>query len=152
MLLKLLTEMAADTGAIGIRIGREHQHAGLTETAHSPADVDWRLGPPERRAACCCLPHTCLPVYRGLLKITATVRNVHAPPSRCRFRCGSTSDGHGTPRSVSSRAIPAMLGPANRCANIHCTCGPVAGSGSNRSSRRPQRACARFGCGPASTS
>jgi heat-inducible transcriptional repressor len=33
VLLKLLTEMAADTGAIGIRIGREHQHAGLTETA-----------------------------------------------------------------------------------------------------------------------
>jgi heat-inducible transcriptional repressor len=33
VLLKLLTEMAADTGAIGIRIGREHQHVGLTETA-----------------------------------------------------------------------------------------------------------------------
>jgi heat-inducible transcriptional repressor len=33
VLLKLLTEMAADTGAIGVRIGREHQHAGLTETA-----------------------------------------------------------------------------------------------------------------------
>ena len=33
VLLKLLTEMAADTGSIGIRIGREHQHAGLTETA-----------------------------------------------------------------------------------------------------------------------
>ena len=68
------------------------------------------------------------------------------------FRCGSTSDGHGTPRSVSSRAMPAMLRPVNRCANIHCTCGPVTGSRSNRCSRRPQRACARFGCGPASTS
>ena len=33
VLLKLLTEMAADTGVIGVRIGREHQHAGLTETA-----------------------------------------------------------------------------------------------------------------------
>jgi heat-inducible transcriptional repressor len=33
VLLKLLTEMAADSGAVGIRIGREHQHAGLTETA-----------------------------------------------------------------------------------------------------------------------
>jgi heat-inducible transcriptional repressor len=33
VLLKLLTEMAADTGVIGIRIGREHHHAGLTETA-----------------------------------------------------------------------------------------------------------------------
>ena len=33
VLLKLLTEMAADTGAIGVRIGREHQHVGLTETA-----------------------------------------------------------------------------------------------------------------------
>jgi heat-inducible transcriptional repressor len=33
VLLKLLTEMAADTGSIGVRIGREHQHAGLTETA-----------------------------------------------------------------------------------------------------------------------
>jgi heat-inducible transcriptional repressor len=33
VLLKLLTEMAADTGGIGVRIGREHQHAGLTETA-----------------------------------------------------------------------------------------------------------------------
>jgi heat-inducible transcriptional repressor len=33
VLLKLLTEMAADSGGIGVRIGREHQHAGLTETA-----------------------------------------------------------------------------------------------------------------------
>ncbi|MGZ4603901.1 MAG: heat-inducible transcriptional repressor HrcA [Kineosporiaceae bacterium] len=33
VLLKLLTEMAADTGVIGVRIGREHKHAGLTETA-----------------------------------------------------------------------------------------------------------------------
>jgi len=33
VLLKLLTEMAADTGGIGVRIGREHQHVGLTETA-----------------------------------------------------------------------------------------------------------------------
>jgi heat-inducible transcriptional repressor len=33
VLLKLLTEMAADTGVIGVRIGREHQHRGLTETA-----------------------------------------------------------------------------------------------------------------------
>jgi heat-inducible transcriptional repressor len=33
VLLKLLTEMAADTGVIGVRIGHEHQHAGLTETA-----------------------------------------------------------------------------------------------------------------------
>ncbi len=33
VLLKLLTEMAADSGGVGIRIGREHQHAGLTETA-----------------------------------------------------------------------------------------------------------------------
>jgi len=33
VLLKLLTEMAADTGGIGVRIGHEHQHAGLTETA-----------------------------------------------------------------------------------------------------------------------
>jgi heat-inducible transcriptional repressor len=33
VLLKLLTEMAADTGGIGVRIGREHQHVGLYETA-----------------------------------------------------------------------------------------------------------------------
>jgi heat-inducible transcriptional repressor len=33
VLLKLLTEMAADSCGIGFRIGREHQHAGLTETA-----------------------------------------------------------------------------------------------------------------------
>jgi heat-inducible transcriptional repressor len=33
VLLKLLTEMAADTGVIGVRIGHEHHHAGLTETA-----------------------------------------------------------------------------------------------------------------------
>ncbi len=33
VLLKLLTEMAADTGAVGVRIGHENQHAGLTETA-----------------------------------------------------------------------------------------------------------------------
>jgi heat-inducible transcriptional repressor len=33
VLLKLLTEMAADTGVIGVRIGRENKHAGLTETA-----------------------------------------------------------------------------------------------------------------------
>jgi len=53
--------------------------AGLTETAHSPVDIDWRLRPPERRPACCCMR---LPVYRGLLKITATVRDAHTPPSR----------------------------------------------------------------------
>jgi heat-inducible transcriptional repressor len=33
VLLKLLTEMAADTGVIAVRIGRENTHAGLTETA-----------------------------------------------------------------------------------------------------------------------
>ncbi len=33
VLLKLLTEMAADTGAVGVRIGHENQHAGLTEAA-----------------------------------------------------------------------------------------------------------------------
>jgi len=33
VLLKLLTEMAADTGAVGVRIGHENRHAGLTETA-----------------------------------------------------------------------------------------------------------------------
>jgi heat-inducible transcriptional repressor len=33
VLLKLLTELAADTGGIGVRIGREHQHVGLYETA-----------------------------------------------------------------------------------------------------------------------
>jgi heat-inducible transcriptional repressor len=33
VLLKLLTEMAADTGVIGVRIGHEHHHAGFTETA-----------------------------------------------------------------------------------------------------------------------
>jgi heat-inducible transcriptional repressor len=33
VLLKLLTEMAADTGVIGVRIGRENKHAGLAETA-----------------------------------------------------------------------------------------------------------------------
>ncbi len=33
VLLKLLTEMAADTGGVGVRIGRENHHAGLTETA-----------------------------------------------------------------------------------------------------------------------
>ena len=33
VLLKLLTEMAADTGVIGVRIGRENQYAGLAETA-----------------------------------------------------------------------------------------------------------------------
>jgi heat-inducible transcriptional repressor len=33
VLLKLLTEMAADTGAVGVRIGHENQHAGLAEAA-----------------------------------------------------------------------------------------------------------------------
>jgi heat-inducible transcriptional repressor len=33
VLLKLLTEMAADTGGVGVRIGRENHHAGLAETA-----------------------------------------------------------------------------------------------------------------------
>src|SRR4051794_34343265 len=43
--------------------------ARASPTAHSPADIDRRLGLPARRAACCCLPPTCLPVYLGLLKI-----------------------------------------------------------------------------------
>jgi heat-inducible transcriptional repressor len=33
VLLKLLTEMAADSGSVGVRIGRENRHAGLAETA-----------------------------------------------------------------------------------------------------------------------
>lgn len=62
----------------------------------------------------------------------------------------SVLDGHGTPRSFSSRAIPATLRPVARCWKIHRTHGAVAGAGSRRCRRRPQLACARFGCGPAS--
>jgi hypothetical protein len=48
---------------------------------------------------------------------------------RGRFRSGPAPDGHGTLRSFNSRAIPAILRPARRCANIHRTCGPKIGSG-----------------------
>jgi len=37
--------------------------------------------------------------------------------------------GHGTPRSVSSRAMLATLRPATAVGNIHCTCGAVTGIG-----------------------
>jgi hypothetical protein len=46
----------------------------------------------------------------------------------------------------------ATLCPAGRWANIHRTIGAVTGSGSSRCARRPQAACALFGCGPASAS
>jgi len=47
---------------------------------------------------------------------------------------------------------PGTLRPASRSAKIHRTCRAVAGSGSSRCRRGPHAACARFGCGPASTS
>jgi hypothetical protein len=107
------------------------------EIAHSPAGFDRRA---TSRPVCSvrCRFHTCLPVYRGFARITAAVRNVHIPPRRCRFRSGSTSDGHGAPRSFSSRAIPATLHPARRCSNIHRTCGAVTGSGSSRPQLNPR--------------
>jgi hypothetical protein len=46
----------------------------------------------------------------------------------------------------------ATLCPASRWANIQRTTGAVTGSGSSRCARRPQAACALFGCGPASAS
>ncbi len=99
-----------------------------------------------------CRFRTCRPVYRGFARIAATVRSVHAAPVRCGFRPGSAADGHGTPASFKARVIRAALCPASRCANIHVTTGAVAGSGSRRCARRPQAACALFGCGPASPS
>ena len=42
-------------------------------------------------------------------------------------RAGSAADGHGTPRSFNSQAIPATLRRASRSANIHRTCGAVTG-------------------------
>jgi hypothetical protein len=50
--------------------------------------------------------------------MNATVLSVHAPLAQCRLRAGSTSDGDGTPRSVSFRAVLAMLRPVKRWANI----------------------------------
>ena len=58
------------------------------------------------------------------------------------------ADGHGTPISLSIRAIPARLCPSNRLANIHFTHGAVAGSGAKRCRRRPHAASAQLGCGP----
>jgi hypothetical protein len=95
---------------------------------------------------------TCRPVYRGLARIAATVRSVHPAPLRCGFRAGSAAEGHGTPASFKARVIRAALCPASCCANIHRTTGAVTGSGSSRCARRPQAACALFGCGPASAS
>jgi hypothetical protein len=66
-----------------------------------------------------CRFHTCRPVYRGLRRIIATVRNVHPSPVRCGLRSGSMPDGHGTAWSLSSRAMLAMLRPVRRCAKIH---------------------------------
>ena len=99
-----------------------------------------------------CRFHTCRPVYRGLPRIAATVRSVHPAPVRCGFRAGSAADGHGIPASFSARVIRAALCPASRCANIHRTTGAVTGSASSRCARRPQAACALFGCGPPSPS
>jgi hypothetical protein len=62
--------------------------------------------------------HTCRPVYRGLARIAATVRNFHAAPVRCGVRAGSAADGHGTPASFGARVILAALCLAGRCANI----------------------------------
>jgi len=99
-----------------------------------------------------CRFHTWRPVYRGLPRIVVTVPRVHAVPVRCGFRAGSAADGHGTSASFSARAIRARLCPASRWANIHATTCAVPGSGSKRCARRPQAACALFGCGPASPS
>ena len=73
-------------------------------------------------------------------------------------RCGADSAPGRQPTGTAHRArstparCPATLRPASRSAKIHRTCGAVTGSGSSRCSRRPHAACARFGCGPASTS
>ena len=76
----------------------------VRDTAHSSATVD--LPAPGWRR---CRLHTSRPVYRGLVKITATDRRFHPCPPRCRFRSGLAADGHGTPRRFNSRAIPATL-------------------------------------------
>ena len=81
-----------------------------------------------------------------------TVPSVHPAPERCGFLAGSAADGHGTPASFSARAIRATECPASRWAKIHRTTCAVSGSGSRQWARRPQAACALFGCGPASPS
>ena len=82
---------------------------------------------------------------------------------------GPVHPGHrgsiGKPPTISDRPL---MGRARRARSAHARCrrccvrstagrtstpcGPVTGSGSHRCSRRPHRARARFGCGPASTS
>lgn len=63
------------------------------------------------------------PGAAGFARIAATVRKAHPSAERCWFRAGSLLDGHRTPRSFSSRAIPAALRPVRRSANIHRTYG-----------------------------
>ena len=76
-------------------------------------------------------------MYRGLAKIVATVRSVHAVPDPCGFRSGSTADGHGMPASFMARVIRAVLCPASRCAKIHVTMCSVAGSCQSSVDTRP---------------
>jgi hypothetical protein len=52
--------------------------------------------------------------------------------------------------AFAARVIRAALCPASRWANIYVTTGAVARSRSVWYGRRPQAACASFGCGPAS--
>ena len=110
-----------------------------------------------------CVPH---------LRLSRRVGGDATPPARCSAGsprspqpsagstpapCGADSapDPHATDTEHHARSTPAQspphCAPASRSAKIHRTCGAVTGSGSNRCRRRPQAACARFGCGPAST-
>ena len=67
-----------------------------------------------------------------------------APPNRGELTWSYTP-GEGVPRSLSSRAIPTVLSPLSRAANIQRTVGTVTGSISSRCRRRPHAACIGFG-------
>lgn len=94
------------------------------------------------------LPVPDLPAGVAGARIARTVVRVHAWPLRWVLRRGSAADGQGTAASFSARVIRARLCPASRWVNIQPTTGAVCGYGSSRRARRPQAACALFGCGP----
>ncbi|UVS79467.1 Ferritin-like protein [Actinokineospora sp. UTMC 2448] len=129
------------------RSEKTHSPTGFTRTRPEPR-------PPARPPSPCpvvpCRFHTCRPVYRGLPKIASTVRRTHRCLDRWPFRPGSLADGHGAPRSLSSRTNDATERPFARSANIQPTHGAVRGSGTNTFTRRPHPACSLFGCAPPS--
>lgn len=128
--------------ATGTHRLRDHPLPRRTRpTSHSPPEWSVR-----------CRFHTCLPVYRGFARITATVRNIDTPPLRCRFRAraarGPVRRGlcHHQPVRVVRRAAPALgelerppdgcrPAPADQHRGPPGRCGPGITSGRRQSSR-----------------